>query len=62
VPLCFLWCLCLEMSDGNFKDRERTLEEFKSLFFNILHLWTAPYASPLLISYHALLVLFAHTS
>lgn len=38
------------MNDRNFEDRERALEEIKSLFFNILYLWTADFVSPLVIS------------
>jgi hypothetical protein len=42
MPLGLLWCLWREMNDMCFEDRERILEELKSLFFNILYLWTAP--------------------
>jgi hypothetical protein len=42
MPLCLLWCLWRELNDMCFEDRERILEELKSLFFNILYLWTAP--------------------
>jgi hypothetical protein len=58
VPLCLLWCLWREMNDRSFEDRERTLEEIKSLFFYTLYLWTAAFVSPLVISYHDFLVLF----
>ena len=37
-----------------FEDQEKTLEEIKSLFFNILYLWTAAYVSPL-ASYYGFL-------
>lgn len=46
------------MNDSCFEDRERTLEELKSLFFNTLYFWTAAYVFPLVISYHDILVLF----
>jgi hypothetical protein len=49
---CLLWCLWRKMSSGSFKDRERTLEEIKFLFFNILYLWTIVFVFPLVISYH----------
>jgi hypothetical protein len=34
------------------EDRERTLEEIKSLFFNILYLWAVAFVSPLVINFH----------
>jgi hypothetical protein len=40
VLSCLLWCLWREMNDRGFEDCERTLEEIKSFFFNILYLWT----------------------
>jgi hypothetical protein len=33
------------MNDRCFEDRERTLEEIKSLFFNTLYLWTISFIS-----------------
>jgi hypothetical protein len=57
----FLWCLWGERNDRSFDDRERTLEEIKSLFFNTKYLWTAAFISPLGISYHDFLFLFAFT-
>jgi hypothetical protein len=45
----------------SFEDRERILEEIKSLFFNTTYIWTA-FVSPLLINYHEFFVLFALTS
>jgi hypothetical protein len=62
VPSCFLWCLWSEMNDRSFEDRERSLEEIKSLFFNTLYLWTAAFVYPLMISYHDFLILFVFTS
>jgi hypothetical protein len=44
------------MNDISFEDRERTLEDIKSLFFKTLYLWKTTYVS---ISYSDLLVLFA---
>ena len=35
VPSCHLWWLWRERNDIYFKDREKTLEELKSLFFYI---------------------------
>jgi hypothetical protein len=32
-PSCLLWCLWREINDRSFEDRERSLEELKSLFF-----------------------------
>jgi hypothetical protein len=49
------------MNDRCFEDRESTLEEMKSLFFNTLYIWIAAYISPLMVSYHYFLVLFAST-
>ena len=43
----------------SFEDHKRTLEEIKFLFFKTLYLSTFAYVSPLLISYHDFLVLFA---
>jgi hypothetical protein len=34
VPPYLLWCLWREINDSIFEDRERTLEELKSFFFN----------------------------
>jgi hypothetical protein len=45
----------------SFEDRERILEEIKSLFFNTTYIWTA-FVSPLVINYHEFFVLFALTS
>jgi len=40
------------MNDRSFENREGTLEEIKSLFFNTLYLWIAAFVSPLVFSYH----------
>jgi hypothetical protein len=40
------------MNDRSFEDRERTLEELKSFFFNTQYLWTVAFVSPLVLSYH----------
>jgi hypothetical protein len=58
VHSCLLWCLCREMNDISFKDRDRTLEEIKSLFFNALYLLTIAFVSYLVISYYDFLILF----
>jgi hypothetical protein len=50
------------MNDRSFEDRERTLEEIKSLFFNTLYLWTTSFVFALVSSFHKFLVLFASTS
>jgi hypothetical protein len=49
------------MNDLSFEDRERTLEEIKSLFFDTLYLWTAAFVSHFVIRYDDFLVLFAPT-
>jgi hypothetical protein len=49
------------MNNRSFEDRKRTLEKIKSLFFNILYLWTTVYVFPLVISYHDFLFFFAPT-
>ena len=33
------------MNDKNFEDRERTLEEIISLYFNTIYLWTVAFVS-----------------
>jgi hypothetical protein len=50
------------MNDRSFEEREKTLEDIKSLFLNTLYLWTATFISHLVISYHNFLTLFAHAS
>jgi hypothetical protein len=62
VSSCPMWCLWREINDRSFEDREKTLEEIKSLFFNTLYLWTTTYVFPLAVSYQDFLVLFAPTS
>jgi hypothetical protein len=52
----------LERNDGSFEDRERTLDQMKSLFFKTLYLWTVAFVSHLMIIYGAFLVLFAHSN
>lgn len=51
VPMCLFWCLWREMNDKNFEDRERTLEEILSLFFETLYLWTPSFVFSLSLSY-----------
>jgi hypothetical protein len=50
------------MNYRSFKDRDKTLEEIKSPFFNTLYLWTAAFVYPLVISHHDFLVLFTPPS
>jgi len=45
------------MNDRSFENREGTLEEIKSLFFNTLYLRIAAFVYPLVFSYHDFLVL-----
>jgi hypothetical protein len=40
---CLLWCLWREHNDRNFENCERTLLEFKSLFFITLYFWTVAF-------------------
>jgi hypothetical protein len=47
------------MNDRSFEDREKTLEEHKSFFFNILYFWAAAFVSLLAYDYHDFLVLFS---
>jgi hypothetical protein len=49
------------MNDRSFEDCERTLEEIKFLFFNILYFLTTACVSFLVISYYDFLVLFVFT-
>jgi hypothetical protein len=58
VPLCFLWCLWMEVNGINFEDRETTFEEIKYFFFDTM----CPVISPLVISHHDFFILFAPTS
>jgi hypothetical protein len=41
-----------EKNDSSFDDRERTLEEFLSFFFNALYLWTMAFVSSLVLNFH----------
>jgi hypothetical protein len=55
------------MYDRSFEDRWRTLEEinlfiYLLLFFNALYLWTSTFISPLVTSFHEILVLVAPVS
>jgi hypothetical protein len=50
------------MNVKSFEDRERTLEESKSFFFNTLYLWTSAFVSHLVLIFHYFLVLFSHSS
>jgi hypothetical protein len=47
------------MNNRNFEDKERSLEEILSLFYDTLYLWTAAFVSPLSLSYSDFLVRFA---
>jgi len=53
VPLRMLWYFegKLMINDISFEDRERTLEEIKTLFFYTMYLWTVAFVSPLVINY-----------
>jgi hypothetical protein len=62
VPSCLLWCLWREINDISFEDHKKTLDEIKSLFFNILYLWTTTFVCPLVISSHDFFVLFSPSS
>jgi hypothetical protein len=57
-----MFMVLLERNDRSFEDRERTLEEIKSLFSKTLYFWTVVYVSPLTISYSDFLVLFASSN
>jgi hypothetical protein len=66
--MCGRWCIRAfygvyggKKNDMSFEDRERTLEEIKSLFFNTLYLWTPTSVFPSVISYHEFIVFFAPT-
>jgi len=47
------------MNDISFENCEKTLEEIKSIFFKTLYLKTITFVSPLTVSYHDFLILFA---
>jgi hypothetical protein len=38
VPTCLFWCLRKEMNDINFEDKERTMGDIISIFFETLYL------------------------
>jgi hypothetical protein len=57
-----MFMVLLERNDRSFEDRERTLEEIKSLFSKTLYFWTVVYVSPLTISYSDFIVLFASSN
>jgi hypothetical protein len=59
VPSCLIWCLWRERNDRNFEDKERTFEEFRTLFFYSLYTWTAAFLAPLVITFLDFLVLFS---
>jgi hypothetical protein len=48
-----------KINDRSFEDRERTLEELKSFFFNTLYHWTTSFVFPLVLSFNDFLVLFS---
>jgi hypothetical protein len=56
------YLMCFMLHTLNREDRERIVDEIKSLFFNTLYLWTTDFVSPLVISYHDFIVLFAPTN
>jgi hypothetical protein len=58
MPSYLLWCLWRKMNDRSFEDREKTLEEHKSFFFNILYFWAAAFVSLLAYDYHDFLFFF----
>jgi hypothetical protein len=67
VKLCdffffFINAFQLERNDRSFEDRERTLEEIRSLFFYTLYLLTSTFVYSLVISYHDFLVIFSPSS
>jgi hypothetical protein len=59
VPTCIFWCLWKERNDRNFEDREKSLEDILSFFYETLFLWTAAFVSPLSLSFSDFLVYFA---
>jgi len=62
VPTCLFWCLKKEMNDRNFEDRERSMADIISLFFETLYFWMAAYMSPLSISFNDFLFRFTFSS
>jgi hypothetical protein len=62
VRTFFFWCVWKDMNDIYFEDRERSLGEILSLFYETLYLWMAAYVSSLSISYSAFLIRFTHAS
>jgi len=56
---CLFWCLWKEMNDRNFEDKERSMRDIISFFFETSYLWTAAYVSPLSISFSDFLFRFA---
>lgn len=37
LPICILWCIWRERNSWSFEDKECSLEDLRSLFFNILY-------------------------
>ena len=62
VPMCLFWCVWKEMNDRSYEDKEKTLGEILSLFYETLYLWIVAYVSPLSISVSDFLVCFAPAS
>jgi hypothetical protein len=50
------------MNDRSYEDKEKTLGEILSLFYETLYLWTVAYVSPLSISVSDFLVRFSPVS
>jgi hypothetical protein len=55
VPTCLFWYF-------TFEDKERTMGQIISLFFETLYLWTTAFVSHLSISFSNFLVRFALSS
>jgi len=51
VPICLYQFLAKERNEINFEDRERSMGDIISMFFETLCLWTATYVSRMSISF-----------
>jgi hypothetical protein len=48
----FWWCIWSERNDKIFEDREKTMVDLKSFFFNTLFHWAAVLDFPYLLPFH----------
>jgi hypothetical protein len=57
-----IWCLWRERNNRNFENRERTIVELKSLFFNTLYHWTTALVYLNLPNFHHIYLFLSYFS